>query len=79
MKVYVYKNSSDDTIFLKLTKIEYILPPRFTILGTIDLDIKPEKKVVQKKIEYPTFTDFFHGIYPLRESKNIVIYYDIEE
>jgi hypothetical protein len=78
MKVYVYENSFNEVI-LRSSK-DNIEEGSRDYLGTLELDIKPEKKVVQKKREFKSIyelSDAIGGMY--RDMTNIVVYYDIEE
>jgi hypothetical protein len=79
MKVYIFESITQGLKFYAdKSKNKFAICEEY--LGTIDLDIKPKKKVVHKKRE-------FKSIYELSEvlntnydtAKNIVLYYDVEE
>ena len=76
MKVYVYESGKDDSLQLSLnSKVKDF----YGYKGTLDLDIKPEKKWVQKEIEALSWSD--SAVYATLPTfaKNVKVTYEIEE
>jgi hypothetical protein len=80
MKVYVYEKEYGDIV---LNKVQLLWKSEHKYLGEVDLDIKPNKKMIKKEVdgelscrdEYTVIADH---VFP-GNAKNIKITYEIEE
>ena len=81
MKVYAYRQKSGGKLIFFDHELKSLsCDGLHELAGVAEIDIKPEKKVVQKKVEFDTFYFLHNEYYKIpRTAKNIVVYYDVEE
>lgn len=86
MKVYVYQLPDGEFRYFNKKLCEGVRLEGWKFLGTLDLDIQPEKKTVVKEAEYKgvLLSDGFNkqlDIYSTLpvDAKNIRITYEVEE
>jgi hypothetical protein len=83
MKVYVYKVTAGTAVYYYSEKLAETVG--YTFLGTLDLDVKPEKKWVKKEtvLSYEDMVTsgdhFLSNIFVPKGARNLTLSYEVEE